>query len=291
MISRQKFRADIFFYLLMLPALIIMGVLTFYPVISVLFNSFFKFNYITDEKAFLGLGNYINIAKERIFQTAFLNTLTFSALATVFEVFLGFGLALLFNRLFRGKKLVMIIVIFPMMISTMVICSVWKTLYHYDIGLINFLLRENSLEPVGWLINQGMALFSIVIVDIWQWTPFSFLLIQAAMSSIPSEVFEAAEIDGAGYFRTIGSITLPMLSDQIFLLIMLRTIDTFKLFGKVYAMTQGGPGNATETLSYYIYREGFSYFNIGKASSASIYVLLIVAAISLVYIRKILKED
>jgi len=289
--TQNRYQKSGFFYLIIMPAFLVMLWLTIYPVLNVLSLSFFKYNYLSDEKTFIGLGNYLAIARETLFQEAFLNTLTFSLLATAAEVILGIALALLFYGHFKAKKAFMIIVIFPMMLSSMVICAVWKTLYHYDIGLINFLLRESGGQPVGWLIDQSKALLSIVIVDVWQWTPFAFIMMQAAMGSIPEEIFEAAQLDGASYLKTTSRITLPILSDQIMLLIMLRTIDTFKLFGKVYALTQGGPGNSTETLSYYIYREGFSYFNLGKASSASLYVLLVVAGISFIYIRKILKKD
>ncbi len=288
---KHRYQKSFFFYLILLPSFLLILWLTIYPVLNVFFLSAFKYNYLSDNKTFVGLANYMNILRENIFQQAFRNTLVFSLLATAAEVAAGIVLALLFHGTFKAKKQFMIIIIFPMMISSMVICAVWKTLYHYDIGLFNFLLREAGGEPVGWLIDQGKALFSIVLVDIWQWTPFAFIIMQAAMGSIPEEVFEAAQLDGAGYMRTTFRITLPILSDQIMLLIMLRTIDTFKLFGKVYALTQGGPGNSTETLSYYIYREGFSYFNLGKASTASIYVLIVVAGISFIYIRKILKKD
>lgn len=268
-----------------------MAWLTLYPVIEVVSLSFYRYNYISDIKTFAGFGNFLQILQEKLFQQAFLNTLLFSLTATAAEVFLGVVLALIFEGNFIGKKTFMTIVIFPMMISTMVICAIWKTLYHYDIGLLNSVIKSIGGNPVGWLIDQSRALFSIVIVDIWQWTPFAFIMTQAAMSSIPYEIYEAAQIDGAKYHQSVFKITLPIISSQIMLLIMLRTIDTFKLFGKVYALTQGGPGNSTETLSYYIYREGFSYFNLGRASTASLLTLIIVAGISLVYIRRILKED
>ncbi|MGM0432228.1 MAG: carbohydrate ABC transporter permease [Spirochaetota bacterium] len=284
-------RRDIFFFIIIAPSVAIMAWLTLYPVIEALSLSFFQYNYISDVRLFVGLDNFVQIIQERLFQQAFLNTLVFSLTATFAEVALGVILAFIFEGSFYGKKTFMTIAIFPMMLSTMVICAIWKTLYHYDIGLLNYLIRMSGGSPVGWLINQGNALFSIVLVDIWQWTPFAFILTQAAMQSIPGEIYEAAQIDGAKYHQTAFRITLPILTSQILLLIMLRTIDTFKLFSKVYALTKGGPGNSTETLSYYIYREGFSYFNLGRASTASLLTLIIVAAISLIYIRKILKED
>lgn len=265
--------------------------LTLYPVLHVIVLSFFKYNYISDVKTFVGFGNYLEILQERLFRRAFWNTLLFSVVATMSEVSLGILLALIFEGKFFGKRTFLTITIFPMMVSTMVICAIWKTLYHYDIGLLNSLLTSWGAEPVGWLIDQDRALFSIMLVDIWQWTPFAFIMTQAAMSSIPYEIYEAAQIDGAKYHQEVVRITLPILAPQIMLLIMLRTIDTFKLFSKVYALTQGGPGNSTETLSYYIYREGFSYFNLGKASTASLMTLFIVAAISMIYIKNILGDD
>ncbi len=280
-----------FFLLILLPALLVILFLTLYPVINTIVLAFYKYNYLSDEIKFIGLKNFFTIGSDTVFQTAFLNTLTFAAVATVVEVGLGIFLALMFYGDFRGKRPFMITVIFPMMVSTMVISAVWKVLYHYDIGLFNNILRSMNLEPVGWLIDQSKALFSIILVDIWQWTPFAFLIMQAGLNSIPNEIFESSSIDGAGYFRNLRSITLPILSSQILLVIMLRTIDTFRIFGKVYALTQGGPGNSTETVSYFIYREGFSFFNLGRASAAALYVLIAISIIALFYIKGIMKED
>lgn len=280
-----------FFSLIFLPALVVILFLTLYPVLNTIYLSFFKYNYLSDERAYIGLKNFVTIGRDSVFQRAFINTLVFAAVATVCEVVFGIFLALLFYGDFRGKRTFMITIIFPMMVSTMVICAVWKILYHYDIGLFNFILRSVGFRPVGWLIDQSKALFSIILVDIWQWTPFAFLVMQAGLSSIPKEVFEASSIDGAGYFRNLFSVTLPILSTQILLVVMLRTIDTFRIFGKVYALTQGGPGNSTETVSYYIYREGFSYFNLGRASASALFVLIAISLIASTYIKGIMKES
>ena len=280
-----------FFYLIIAPAVIFMLWLTVYPVLNVIYLSLFNYDFFSGAKKFIGFGNYFKVIADKLFQRALLNTLVFSVSATIAEVALGTLLAFIFYRQFKGKKLFMTIVIFPMMLSTMVVCAVWRILYHYDIGLLNYLTTSAGFAPIGWLINKNMAMFSIIIVDIWQWTPFAFIIMNAAMGSIPSEIFEAAQIDGAGSFMTAFKITIPILSSQIFLVMMLRTIDTFKLFGKVIALTGGGPGNSTETVSTYIYREGFSYFNMGNATAASLVVLLVIAAFSVVYIRKIFQED
>ncbi len=280
-----------FFTLIFLPAIVVVLFLTVYPVLNTIILAFFKYNYLSDERAFIGIRNFLTIGKDTVFQSALLNTILFATVATISEVLLGILLALMFYGEFPGKRPIMITVIFPMMVSTMVICAVWKVLYHYDIGLFNYILRTLGLKPIGWLIDQNKALLSIILVDIWQWTPFAFLVMQAGLSSIPKEVFEASSIDGAGYYRNLFLITLPILSNQILLVVMLRTIDTFRIFGKVYALTQGGPGNSTETISYYIYREGFSYFNLGRASASALYALVIISLIAVFYIKGIMKEE
>ncbi|NOY08685.1 MAG: sugar ABC transporter permease [Spirochaetes bacterium] len=288
---KRNIKNNSFYYMIFLPAFVVIVFLTVYPIFNVFHMSFFKYNYLSDTKKFFGFTNFIRIITDRLFQKSFINTIIFSAAATFAEVGIGLFLALLFYGFFKGKRLFMITIIFPMMISTMVICSIWKTLYHYDIGLFNYILKSIGLHPVGWLINPKMALFSVIIVDIWQWTPFAFIILQAGLNTIPGEIFEAASIDGANYYKTIKLITLPILFNQILLVILLRTIDTFRIFGKVYALTQGGPGNATETVTYYVYREGFTYFNLGRASTASIYILIVISLISVLYIRNIMREE
>jgi len=289
--TTYRLKGNAFYYIIFAPAFLLILFLTIYPVFSVLVNSLYKYNFLSEGKTFIGLHNFKQILGEGIFRTAFVNTVIFSLVATITEATLGVALALLFYGRFAGKRAAMTTVIFPMMISTMVICAIWKTMYHYDIGVLNYLLTSLGFGRVGWLTDQSIALVSVMIVDVWQWTPFAFIIVQAGLNSVPTELFEAAHIDGAGYFGTLFHITIPILANQILLVFLLRTIDTFRIFDKVYALTQGGPGNATETVSYFIYREGFSFFNLGRASAASVYTLLVIAVIATLYIRNILKEE
>ena len=280
-----------FYWAILTPALAVMLWLTIYPIITIFVTSFQNYNYLTDARSWVGFKNYSDLLQDKVFQRSFLNTIAYCVGTTVFEVGLGIILALVFYGEFRGKSAFMIMAIFPMMLSTMVVCAVWKTLFHYDIGLFNYILKSVGLEKIGWLIDKDKALTSLALIDIWQWTPFAFIVTQAGMASIPTEIFEASAIDGASSRQTIFRITLPILRDQIFLLLLLRAIDTFKVFAKVFALTRGGPGNATETTSYFIYREAFSYFKLGRSSAASVITLVAVALASVYYLRKILKED
>ena len=286
--ARRSRGEALFFWLILAPALALLIWLTVYPMITVFLTSFQNYNYITGRKNWAGIANYINILKDGLFQDSFRNTLVYCLSATAIEVVLGTVLALVFYGDFRGKSTFTILLIMPMMLSTMVVSSVWKTLYHYDIGLLNTILASIGLPRVGWLTDSKMALWSIVIVDIWQWTPFAFIVMQAGLASIPQQIFEAAIVDGATYYQRLFRVTLPILRDQILLLCLLRTIDTFKVFSKVFALTRGGPGNATETTSFFIYREAFQYFKLGRSSAASVITLLVVAVMSFFYLRKML---
>lgn len=289
--NKERIAYNSFFYIIFAPALLVILFLTTYPIATILYDSFFRYNFIANTRTFVGLQNYIRIVGEELFQRSFINTMIFTVAASTIEVALGVLLAFLLHKGFRGKRAASLIIIFPMIISTMVISAVWQIFYHYEIGLFNFLLGKIGIAPIGWLTDQSIALFSIILVDIWQWTPFAFLIIQAGMSSIPPDIFEAAQIDGARGSQIAMKITLPILSSQILLVLMLRTIDTFRLFDKVYALTGGGPANATQTISFFIYREGFSFFNFGRASAASVLALFVVAFLALFYVRTLLRED
>ena len=280
-----------FYWAIFAPALAVMLLLTVYPMLSVFVTSFQDYNYLSGWRRWNGIANFKSILADALFLRSFANTVVYCIGTTFVEVGLGILLALVFYGEFRGKSAFMIAAILPMMLSTMVVCSVWKTLYHYDLGLFNYVLKSLGLGKVGFLIDQGKALVSLAAVDVWQWTPFAFIVVQAGMASIPAEIFEASLIDGASPRQRVARITLPILRDQILLLVLLRTIDPFKIFAKVFALTRGGPGNATETTSFFIYREAFSYFNLGRSSAASVIALAAVVVISLVYMRRILKED
>ena len=290
--------------LLLLPAVLVIAFLTIYPLANVIRLSFYEYNYLRGTPRFIGLTNYFRLFGDRFFLEGLKNTFLFSISATLAEVLLGLGLAILFYRNFRGRRLLLPLVIFPMMLSTMVVCSIWRSMYHFDYGILNHFL--DSLLPamnwlrglfgaapweslrVKWLFDPNLALWSVVLVDIWQWTPMAFLILLAGLQSIPREVYEAAKVDGATGPSLFRYVTLPLLRNHLFLALLLRSIDTFKIFDKVYALTGGGPGSATETISFYIYREGFKYFNMGRASAAAVVMFLAVAVVSSVYVRQVI---
>ncbi|MCE4058747.1 sugar ABC transporter permease [Pandoraea sputorum] len=260
------------------PAFLVIAVLALYPVLQVLFDSFFQVDYASGHRAFTGLKNYRTVLADDNFAASFVNTVHFTIVASVCEVVLGAALALLFSRAFRGRRFVMPLLILPMMLSTLVCSAIWRNWLNFS-GFLNALLAKFGLPGVQWLSDPGLAIWSLILVDVWQWTPMAFLIVLAGIQSIDPELFEAARTDGASEWQCLRDITLPLLVPQFVLAMLLRSIDTFKLFDKVYALTGGGPGNATQTLSTYVYDTGFRFFSVGPASAASVLMLLVASVL------------
>ncbi|MGF1684736.1 carbohydrate ABC transporter permease [Photobacterium minamisatsumaniensis] len=273
--------------LLLSPALVILSLLTLYPIATVLINAFGDVDYVNKQYQFVGLANFIELFDDFFFISAIKNTFVFTVVASTAQVLLGLWLALLFNRQFPGRRFALPVIIYPMMLSTLVCSSIWRSWYHYDFGLLNSVLVKIGLPAMEWLFDPNLALYAIALVDTWQWTPMAFLIILAGLQSIPKDIHEAAMVDGAKGFRSFAYITFPLIQKQLMLAMLLRSIDTFKLFDKVYVMTGGGPGNATETLSMFVYKYGFRFFDLGMASAAALVMLMISIAMTMFYAKKV----
>lgn len=276
---------------LLSPALVLLAVFTVYPVVRVALLALFRTEYGFEDATFIGLENYGYLLGRRFFRQATQNTVVFTLAATVLEVTAGLALALLFNRAFPGRRLLVPVMIVPFVLSTMVVSAIWRSWFHFDFGFLNNVLRAVGLDGVPWLFSPDLALWSIVLVDVWQYTPLTFLILLAGLQSIPKEVVEAARLDGASAPQIFWRITLPLLSGHLVLAALLRTIDSFKIFDKIYALTGGGPGNATETLSMYVYRLGFRFFDVGTASAAAMIMLVIAGLLAAVYAARMLRRE
>jgi multiple sugar transport system permease protein len=172
----------------------------------------------------------------------------------------------------------------------MVVTAIWSAWFHFDYGYLNNLLRAVGLPGVPWLFDPDLALYSLVLVDLWQTTPLVLLILLAGLQSIDRELYEAAKMDGAGGFRILLTITLPLLWPHILLAALLRSIESFKIFDKVYALTGGGPGQATETLSMYLYRLGFRFFDVGLASATAMIMVVIAGGLAAFYALSIARR-
>ena len=275
--------------LLLGPAAALFALLTIYPLGRGLILSFFVTDYGFEGAEFVGVENYQYLLNDSFFQIATWNTIVFTLMATVSEVALGLMLALMVYRRFPGRWLVIPMLIAPFVLSTMVVTAIWRAWFHYDFGFLNNLLRSVPLPPVEWLFDPDLAMISLVLVDLWQTAPLTFLILLAGLQSIQPETYEAARMDGASPVQILLTITLPLLVPHMLLAALLRSIDSFKIFDKVYALTGGGPGQATETLSMYVYKLGFRFFDVGLASTAAVVMVIVAGLLASVYAFNIVK--
>jgi multiple sugar transport system permease protein len=266
-----------------LPAVIALFLLMVFPVGYTLWMSLHEwFVSSVTPPEFVGLANYVKIiTSDTRFQAALLRTFYFTAIAVVVQTILGVGIALVFNREFRGKGVVRTLFLFPMVATPVAIALVWMMMFNPTLGILNYFLRALGQSPALWIANEHTVIPSLALVDTWQWTPFITLIALAGLSALPTEPFEAALMDGASGWQTFWLVTLPLLRPTIMVAVLFRTIDALKTFDIIYVMTQGGPGQASETLNIYIFQSGFSYFHMGYASSLLVILFAIVLFISI----------
>lgn len=268
-----------------MPAVLFVLVMMLFPILYTFRISFFEWSMsaITPPK-WVGLDNYITLLTEGRFWRAVSSTLYFTVVALVIEIVLGVAIALLLSREFRGKNFIKTIFLLPMVATPVAMGLVWMMIYEPTIGAANMMLKMMGLKPLLWLASPDQALGSLIIVDVWQWTPMIALIVMAGLATIPTDPYEAADVDGAGRWRKFISITLPLLRTTILVAAMLRLIDVLKTFDIIYATTQGGPDLSTETLNIYGYVLGFQYFKLGMASALLVIFFALVLGLTLLMI-------
>lgn len=277
-------------YVFLLPALIFVVVMMIFPIIYTLRLSFTKWSMASFvPPRWVGLANYYSLLfSDTRFWSAVGRTFFFTVLAVLVETVLGVAIALLLNRDIPGKNFIKTLFLLPMVATPVAVGMVWLLMYEPTIGVINQLLRMLGLPQGLWLASPRQALCSLIIVDVWQWTPMITLIVLAGLAGLPPEPFEAAKVDGASTFQCIRLVTLPLIQPTIVAAMVLRAIDAFKTFDIIYTMTQGGPGFSTETLNLYSFALGFQYFQMGKASALLIifFALVLGLAIALNWLKR-----
>lgn len=275
-------------YLFLVPALIIMVLGLLYPLGYMVYGSFRDWSpsQSLGESEFIGLGNYITLWNDPSFRESVGVTLKFAVSVVSVEMLMGVGLALLLDRNLRGMSLLRTLFILPMMIAPVVVGLIWRYMYHPTLGVFNKTLTGVGLDSVDWLGQH--ALLSVIIADIWQWTPFIFILSLAALQSLPRSALEAARIDGATGWQQIIHIKLPLMMPVLIVTGLLRLIDAFKVLEVILVMTEGGPGLSTEILALRISRTATEFRELGVAAAMSNYLLLMLLTLTvfmLVYNR------
>ena len=269
-----------------LPAVLFVAVMMVFPLAYTLRLSFYEWSMsaIIPPK-WVGLANYtVLLVHDARFLWSIVRTFAFTIVAVGVETLLGITIALLFNQEFRGKNILKTLFLLPMIATPVAIGLVWLLIYEPTIGFANKFLSLLHIPPQLWLGSTQQVLGSLVIVDVWQWTPMIALVVLAGLSSLPTEPYEAAQVDGASRWQVLINITLPLLQPTILVAILLRSIDALKTFDIIYAMTSGGPGFSSETINIYAFVQGFSYFRLGMVSSLLMIFFVIVLGISMLLV-------
>ncbi|GJM71619.1 ABC transporter permease [Paenibacillus macerans] len=276
-------------YVLIAPAMAGIGLFVIYPVAYLVYLSFFKYNLMNKARSkFIGLDNFEQILTRGDFYKALGNTAVYTLGVVVLTMALSLLIAVWLNRKTRINALVQAGIFTPHIVSIVSIALVWLWLMDPDQGLLNFVLRTLGLPPSEWLQSSGTALFSVIIVSVWQSVGYYALIIVAALQSVPPSIYEAAALDNASRFKVFWKITLPMISPQLFFILVIMTIGSFKVFDTVKIMTGGGPNDATNTLVYYIY--GFRTTNIGYSAATGTVLMAIIGVLTFIYFRLLAKK-
>lgn len=260
------------------PALAFMLVLSVLPVLNLAVMSVFKIGWKDAKSVWepVALANYRALGGDVLFGASLRNTVIFALASVALQMVIGFALALWCSKIARGRTTYRMIFILPLLIPGIVIGAIWKLMLNTDFGLVNQILELAGIWPVDWLGDGDIALFSVVMVDIWHWTPFCFLLLLAGIESLPQDIYESAKVDGATGWQELAWITLPLMWPAILVTFAFRLIVAFKVFDEVYLLTGGGPGTATEVLSFTIYQRFFTEDRAGYGAAMSIAAIFLI---------------
>ncbi|MGD8401801.1 MAG: sugar ABC transporter permease [Bacillota bacterium] len=280
--------------LLVLPIIIVLLLFTTFPYLMTLILGFFKLDMADPAGTrFLGLLNYINVFFDPRFWNSIMVSTYFVSVATCIELLFGVALALLLQQINRGRAVFQSLLLIPMVVPPIVVGLNWRMLYDPSYGMINYFLKLLGLPMQTWLSQPQYALSALLVVDVWQYTPFVTLLVLALLMNLPEDQYEAAKIDGASGWQMIWAITLPMIKTGLTVVATLRAIEAFKEFAKIYTLTSGGPGIATETLNYYVYITGFEHYKLGYSSALAtiLFICAIGFSILLLMLNKASSEE
>lgn len=279
-------------YLMSSPAMLVLTVLSLFPLGFVIYYSMTDYYYLSaGAPQWIALENFKELFADQYFRQALWNTIRFTVLAVIFEVLVGLGMAVLVNGVKKHQKMLRTLTLLPDLLPPVTVALMWQIMFSNNSGLFNNILGLFGLSPVNWLQDVGTAFYCILVIDIWQYAPFVFLLLYAALQSVPQDQYEAAAIDGANAWQKFTRITLPSIAPNIIMVVLLRVIDTFRLFDKVNILTKGGPANSTATITQYIYQYVVKRSQVGYGSAATVVMTVIVLILACGYIRENFRKN
>lgn len=263
-----------FGYALAAPSLTVLFLIILFPVLSALYTSLHEYTLIAPNfDIFTGFDNFRLALADAEFRHSAWLTVRFVIGVVLLEFVIGFGIALMLNKVERFKPIYYAILLCPLLMNPVIVGLIWRMFLHPNLGIVNYLLSTVGLGPVNWLGDTKIAIWTVIMVDIWHQVSFMIVLLLAGLASLPKEPYEAARVDGANAFQCFIHITLPMMRTVIIVTLLIRLIFAVKTYDLIYIMTRGGPGVATDLVSYFIYRTAFVGLNIGEASAMSIILL------------------
>lgn len=268
--------------LMVLPTFIILLIISLVPLIYVLGISFTDSTISKPFNDFIWFENYKKALTDEVFGDSLVNTLVFAFVVTTIQTFLGFVLAFAMQRERKLSGVLRTLALLPLFTPPVAIAMIWRLIYDPNQGMLNYYLIKWGLvnAPVAFLGDKTLAFPSIMLADIWQWTPFCFLLCLAALQSLPRDPYEAAMVDGASAWYVFKRLTLPMVAPQVIVIFLFRFLIALKVFDLIYMLTFGGPGNTTQVASFYIYRVSFKQFQTGYGGALSILVLILISVLA-----------
>ena len=270
-----------------IPALVVVLAIIVFPWLFTIWMSFNEWK-VGSPTTFVGLANYVRLPNDPRFVEAVGHTVVYTALSVLLPVILGTFAAVVFHARFPFRGILRAIFIMPMMATPVAIALVWTMMFHPQLGVLNYLLSLVGIGPQLWVFHPATVIPSLVLVETWQWTPLVMLIVLGGIAALPTEPYESAQIDGAGIWQMFRYITLPLILPFVFIAAMIRTIDAVKSFDIIFAITQGGPGSASETINVYLYSVAFVYYDLGYGSAIAVifFALIIVLAAVLLYLRQ-----
>ncbi|MCZ8280417.1 MAG: carbohydrate ABC transporter permease [Alphaproteobacteria bacterium] len=274
--------------LFMLPLILGLGVFLIWPIAEAVRLSFVRYNPLRpDSQPFVGLDNYVFVLQDPLFWESFSQALIWTGWSTVLQALIGVGLAMLLHQPLKGMNAFRGLLLFPYIVPTVVIALNWRWLFNSEIGIVNHLLMSAGIidDRIAWLSTPTMAMASAILLNVWKYTPFVVIVVLARLQTIPTELYDAAKVDGAGPFRRFRDITLPQLAEVLAVVIVFRTIWTFNKFEEIYLLTRGGPGTSTYNLALYAFDQSIANLRMGVGAAAGVIMLLLLLLGSVLYIR------
>ncbi len=270
-----------------IPALVVVLAVIVFPWVFTIWMSLNEWK-VGSPTTFVGFANYLRLPQDPRFVEAVGHTLVYTALSVLLPLIFGTFAAVVFHANFAGRGLLRGIFIMPMMATPVAIALVWTMMFHPQLGVLNYLLSLVGIPPQLWVFHPATVIPSLVLVETWQWTPLVMLIVLGGIAAIPTEPYESAQIDGANMWQMFRYITLPLVMPFLFIAAMIRMIDAVKSFDIIFAITQGGPGSASETINLYLYSVAFSYYDLGYGSAIAVILFLLVVALAalLLYLRQ-----